>query len=86
LQRAAAMPVRQVNESMQIEPEHVYVIPPNRMLRMTDGRLELSEEPRPRGRHVAIDVFFRTLAQAHGADGRRSGVQRLRENHPGFHQ
>ncbi len=66
VQRATAMPVQQVNESIQIEPEHVYVIPPNHILRMADGRLELSEEPRPRGRHVAIDVFFRTLAQSHG--------------------
>src|ERR1044071_286079 len=37
LQQSTRMPVTQVNESVRIEPERVYVIPPNRSLSMQDG-------------------------------------------------
>jgi two-component system CheB/CheR fusion protein len=90
LQRATRMPVTQVLHSEPILPDHVYVIPPNRQLTMTDGRLVLAELERPRGGHVAIDIFFRTLAQAHreravaivmsgtGSDG-AVGLTRIKE-------
>ena len=67
LQRATRMPVKQVTERLAIEANHVYVISPTRELLMSDGELRVAEGERPRGRHVAIDVFFRTLAQVHKA-------------------
>src|SRR5215210_8311325 len=39
LQVATEMPVTQVRGSVRIEPNHVYVIPPNKSLAMNDGRL-----------------------------------------------
>jgi two-component system, chemotaxis family, CheB/CheR fusion protein len=66
LQRVTKMPVNQVTETQPIEPDHIYVIPPTKQLTMTDGKLQVDGLSRPRGRHVAIDLFFRTLAQAHG--------------------
>jgi len=66
LQRHTAMPVVQVREAVAIERDTVYVIPPGHALSMTDGRLELGELPRGRPRHVAVDLFFRTLAESHG--------------------
>jgi len=65
LQRATRMPVVQVSSRVQIEPGHVYVIAPNMHLTMMDGLLIVEELQRPRGQHVAIDLFFRTLAQVH---------------------
>lgn len=65
LQRASAMPVVQVTHTMPILPDHVYVIPPDRSLAMHDGHLVLDQLDRSRGRPVAIDLFLRTLAQAH---------------------
>jgi len=65
LQRATPMPVHQVNERLPIEPGHVYVIAPNLQLSMDDGHLEVSALERLRGKHTAIDLFFRTLAGAH---------------------
>lgn len=65
LQRATRMPVVQVTSRVQIEPGHVYVIAPNMHLSMMDGLLLVEELKRPRGHHVAIDLFFRTLAQVH---------------------
>jgi len=90
LQRATRMPVVQVNASVKIEPDHVYVIAPNLQLTMVDGMLAVAGMERPRGQHVAIDAFFRTLAEAQleraiavilsgtGADG-AVGIGRIKE-------
>ena len=64
LQRATRMPVLQVVETVRIEPDHVYVIAPSMQLTMMDGSLTVAEMQRPRGQHIAIDAFFRTLAEA----------------------
>ena len=65
LQPATGMPVTQVSEPTPLEPNHVYVISPANDLVMTDGYLRVSPAERPRGQHVAIDLFFRTLADVH---------------------
>jgi two-component system CheB/CheR fusion protein len=64
LQRVTRMPVTQVTEFVKIEPNNVYVIAPNKQLAMMDGHLTVVDMDRPRGQHVAIDEFFRTLAEA----------------------
>jgi two-component system CheB/CheR fusion protein len=65
LQRATRMPVRQVDKPMPIEADHVYVIPPGLTLTMNDGHLRVTPGERIAGSHIAIDVFFRTMAQVH---------------------
>ena len=67
LQRHTGMPVVQVTASVRIQVDHVYVIPPSKDLVMADGLLRLTEPARVRGPLVAIDLFFRTLAQANEA-------------------
>ncbi|MEW6763800.1 MAG: CheR family methyltransferase [Pseudomonadota bacterium] len=66
LQRATDMPVVQVSHTTRILPGKVYVIPPDRCLRMNDGHLVLDQLERRSARPVAIDIFLRTLAMAHG--------------------
>ncbi|HKX44999.1 MAG TPA: chemotaxis protein CheB, partial [Burkholderiaceae bacterium] len=66
LQRATPMKVLQVQESHRFEPDTVYVIPPRKALRSIDGYLQVSELPRGRYPHIAVDLFFRTLADTHG--------------------
>ncbi|GAC1426565.1 MAG: hypothetical protein NVSMB6_26840 [Burkholderiaceae bacterium] len=90
LQRATRMPVVQVTERTRLEKNHVYVIAPNKSLEMTDGYLNVDILNRPMGRHIAIDGFFRTLADAHqdrsvaivlsgtGSDG-AVGLARIKE-------
>jgi two-component system CheB/CheR fusion protein len=68
LQRATTMPVVQVSHTMPILPGKVYVIPPDRSLKMDDGHLVLDELARRTTHPVAIDIFLRTLAMAHGED------------------
>jgi len=64
LQRVTRMPVLQVSRMVKVEPDHVYVIAPNQQLVMVDGHLNVIDLARPRGQHIAIDAFFRTLAES----------------------
>jgi two-component system, chemotaxis family, CheB/CheR fusion protein len=66
LQRATAMPVREATEAIRVEPDVVYVIPPNTELTVVDGRLHLSEPVQPRGLRLPIDVLFSSLARDQG--------------------
>jgi two-component system CheB/CheR fusion protein len=90
LQRTTSMPVLQVQGLIKVEPNHVYVIPPAKHLSMADGHLHLSDPSRLPGRHVAVDLFFRTLADTQGphaaaivlsgADGDGAiGIKRIKE-------
>ncbi|AFT90047.1 chemotaxis protein CheB [Paraburkholderia phenoliruptrix] len=67
IQRATHMPVSQVLEPTPIEKDHVYVIPPGRHLSMIDGYLRVSGHDVSRVPPTSIDVFFRSLADAHGS-------------------
>ncbi len=62
LQRSTAMPVVQIKDRMKIEPDHVYVIPPNKDLSILHGILHLLDPAAPRGLRLPIDFFFRSLA------------------------
>jgi len=68
LSRRTDMPVRQVTDGMVIEPNNVYLIPPNASLTIENARLRLSEFSEPRGFRRPIDVFFRSLAVDQGSN------------------
>ncbi len=72
LQKYTPMPVRQVEDGMLVEPNHVYVIPPNKDLTIVHGTLHLTELVEPRGAKLPIDSFFRSLAQDQGTSA--SGI------------
>src|SRR6185503_2568089 len=67
LGRSTSMPVIEASSNRQIEPDRVYVLPPNAQLTITRGALLLADRsladrrpPRP------IDLFFESLAQERG--------------------
>jgi PAS domain S-box-containing protein len=66
IQHETQMPVRQVTETVGVEPNTVYVIPPAKHLEMTDGIIRPRDPIREKGVRVPIDRFFRTLADAYG--------------------
>lgn len=66
LARRTPMPVRQISDNMAIEPNCVYLIPPNASLTIEQARLKLSGFAEPRGFRRPIDVFFRSLAADQG--------------------
>src|SRR4051812_15395874 len=67
LARASSMRVLTAEDQMRVEPNHIYVIPPNADLSIRDGVLRLN---RPvgstRGVQLPIDYFFRSLAEDRG--------------------
>ena len=72
LQPHIKMPVKQVSASTSIEPNTVYIIPPNSNLDTIDTHLRLSELEEKRSERAPIDHFLRTLAKIH--DGNAIGV------------
>ena len=57
-----AMPVVQVEDQMQILPNHVYVIAPDRDLTVKAGVLHMIKPAEKRGHRHPVDVLFRSLA------------------------
>ena len=66
LQRVTPMSVRQATHGMSIEPDCVYVIPPNAELSVVDDLLSLATPLEPRGMRLPINVLFSSLARAQG--------------------
>jgi chemotaxis methyl-accepting protein methylase len=62
LQRITLMKVRQASNNMKVEPNCVYVIPPNQDLSILHGSLFLFEPLAVPGFRLPIDFFFRALA------------------------
>jgi two-component system, chemotaxis family, CheB/CheR fusion protein len=62
LARKSALPVVQVTDGMAVEPNHVYVIPPNTRMEIHDGLLRLVERAGSGKKNMPIDHFFESLA------------------------
>ena len=63
LERDTAMPVLQVKNGMAVDPNSVYVIPPNTEMTIEKGRLRLVARPGGALRHTPIDSFLSALAE-----------------------
>ncbi|MEO7962452.1 MAG: chemotaxis protein CheB, partial [Gemmatimonadaceae bacterium] len=90
LDQAATIPVVEATDGMLLQRDHVYVIPPNATMTVTDGHLRLVDREKGRAPHLSIDAFFCSLAKVHGsgavgivlsgtgADGAR-GIEAIKE-------
>jgi two-component system CheB/CheR fusion protein len=63
LSRATRMPVNEVKDEPKVQPNHVYVIPPDRSKIIANGVLKLLPRREVRGQHHPIDLFLESLAQ-----------------------
>ena len=64
LSRVTNIPVNEITDDIHLAPNHIYVIPANKILTSTDGVLKIT----PRNTlktNMAIDVFFTSLAEVH---------------------
>lgn len=68
LQRSTTMPVVEAEDRMEVAPNGVYVIPPNRDMTILHGALQLNVPEQPRGHRMPIDTFLRSLAEDQGAN------------------
>ncbi len=90
LQRVTKIPVHEITEDIHLAPDHIYIIPSNKILTSTDGVLKLA----PRDKKIlnlSIDIFFTSLAEVHkefavgvilsgtGSDGTK-GLQAIKEH------
>jgi two-component system CheB/CheR fusion protein len=64
LSHVTRLTVEQARDRQPLEADHVYVIPPNRTLTVDQGLLRVREVADRRSLRVAIDHFFRSLAEA----------------------
>lgn len=91
LQTISTIPVTQVRERTKVQPNQVYVVPPDQRLAIADEHLELKNIIGTEERRSPVDLFFRTLAETHehhavsvilsgtGADG-SMGLKRIKEH------
>ncbi|GGA70860.1 chemotaxis protein CheR [Arenimonas soli] len=63
IRRYTPMQVFEVDDGMVVQPDCVYIIPPNHDMAFLNGTLQLLEPSSPRGQRLPIDFFFRSLAQ-----------------------
>lgn len=67
LQKVTPIPVLEITNDIKVQPDHIYIIPSNKMMIATDGVLELSPRPskNKNERNLPIDLFFTSLAEVH---------------------
>ena len=53
----------EVTEGTRVQPDHIYVIPPGKIMTISDRTLSLEEQPRHPSVSHSIDIFFRSLAE-----------------------
>ncbi len=68
LRRITSLSVNEARNDETIEPNCVYVIPPNTEIRVVKNCLQLARPTEPRGLRLPIDVLFSSLASARGRD------------------
>ena len=67
LQKVTTIPVLEITDDIKVQPDHIYIIPSNKMLLANDGILQLSprSEKGKHQRNLPIDLFFNSLAEVH---------------------
>ena len=91
LQRVTKIPVLEITDDIKVLPNHIYILPSNKMLIANDGVLELSARITKKNElNHPIDLFFTSLAIIHnshaigvvlsgtGTDGTK-GLKAIRE-------
>jgi two-component system, chemotaxis family, CheB/CheR fusion protein len=66
LSGSTRMPVAEVNDGMAVEPDHIYVIPPNKSMGLSGGKFALVAREPTLTPHMPIDYFLTSLATERG--------------------
>jgi two-component system, chemotaxis family, CheB/CheR fusion protein len=66
LQKVTSIPVLEISDDIKVQPNHIYIIPSNKMMVANDGVLLLSPRTTTKNeRNLPIDLFFTSLAEVH---------------------
>ena len=82
LTKHTRMKVIQIEDNQKIEPNSVYLNPPDKNVVITDGMLHLTEPTQLHGVNLPIDCFFRSLSEDQG--DLHYSVRYRHRRHPGF--
>ncbi len=63
LARTTKIPVTEVADGTAVRPDHIYVIPPGKIMSIKTGILRLGARVLTHGQHLPIDHFLRSLAE-----------------------
>jgi two-component system CheB/CheR fusion protein len=66
LQSVTPMPVREAVQAMAVQPDAVYVVPPNCEMTLAQGVLHLAPPSQPRGLGLGVDIMMASLARELG--------------------
>src|SRR6184192_745219 len=66
ISKKTVMRVSEVTNGMTVEPNHVYVIPANATMSISNSSLQLEPRGESRGVHMSIDHLMRALAEQQG--------------------
>jgi two-component system CheB/CheR fusion protein len=66
MSRVVPFPVTQAGDGDKLQPDHLYVLPADKMLQIVDGHIRLSPRPPRDGAPTVIDACFTSLAEAWG--------------------
>ncbi len=61
------MPVMEVQDCMIVQPNHIYIIPPNSKMTLAQNLLRLTPRKKTQGHYMSVDAFFNSLAQERGS-------------------
>ncbi len=66
LQKVTKIPVLEISDDIKVLPDHIYIIPSNKVLLANDGVLLLKPRTASKNKHtLPIDLFFTSLAEVH---------------------
>lgn len=63
LKRFTQMQISEALNGMKVEPNALYIIPPNKEMTIVEGKLKLFKPTEARGARHSIDSFFRSMAK-----------------------
>jgi two-component system, chemotaxis family, CheB/CheR fusion protein len=66
LARWTKLPIENCEDGTVVKPDHIYLMPPKKLMIISGGRLWLKEKVRNEELWLPIDQFFRSLAQDSG--------------------
>ncbi|AWH86589.1 hypothetical protein HYN59_16390 [Flavobacterium album] len=63
--KETSLPVYEITDEIHLAPDSIYIIPENKILTVTDGKLRLQPRENKKVPNMAIDIFLSSLAEVH---------------------
>ncbi len=63
LSKTSKMPIHEAKDGVTVQPDCIYVIPPNTAIAIAEGKLRLTPRAQSQQPHLPVDFFLRSLAE-----------------------